>query len=93
MLQAIEDSFPRDCHVVVPKGGIFLWVYLPERLDAQTVFDVVFEHDLAFVPGTFFYPDRSEKNTMRLNFCTNDEAVIAQEIRRMGSIISDLAQM
>lgn len=92
MLQAIEDSFPRDCHVVVPKGGIFLWVYLPERLDAQTVFDVVFEHVLRSYREPSSH-GRPKKNTMRLNFCTNDEAVIAQEIRRMGSIISDLAQM
>lgn len=92
MLQAIRDSFPEGCDVVEPQGGIFLWLSLPEGLDANAAFDVVFEENLAFVPGTFFYPDRSGANTLRLNFCTNDVEVIDCEIRKMGELLRRFAE-
>lgn len=92
MLKAVQESFPAGCEVVVPRGGIFLWLSLPEGLDAKEAFDDVFEANLAFVPGTFFYPDCSGENTLRLNFCTNDEETIDREIRRMGEILCAYVQ-
>lgn len=90
MLQAVRESFPPGTQIVMPEGGIFLWLSLPKQLDALRAFDAVFAEDLAFVPGTFFFPDRSGKHTMRLNFCTNSESVIGSEIRRMGRLLCDL---
>lgn len=89
MVEKIQESFPSGTKFVIPDGGIFIWLELPSNMDAELVFDKVFEKNIAFVPGTFFFPDRSGKNTMRLNFCTNGIDVIDQVIPKMGKIIRE----
>jgi len=87
MVQAIQDSFPQGTRAIVPNGGIFLWVELPEGLDSLEMFDFVFQKNIAYVPGSFFRTDGGGKNTMRLNFSTTDEEKIAQYIPILGEMI------
>lgn len=87
MIEAVRKHFPEDVKVVVPQGGIFLWMEFEKGVDTLEMFDEIFKEDLAYVPGTFFYPDGSGRNTMRLNFCTNPEEVIETEMARMGRLI------
>ena len=87
MVEGIRASFPEGCTVVEPKGGMFLWVELPEGMDAMEMFDFVFEKNIAYVPGSFFYPDGSGRNTIRLNFSTSSIADISEKIPEMGRLI------
>ena len=90
MIESVQKYFPADVKVVVPQGGIFLWMEFEKGVDTLEMFDEIFEENLAYVPGTFFYPDRSGLNTMRLNFCTNSEQVIKTEMARMGRLMKAL---
>jgi hypothetical protein len=45
---------------------------------------------VAFVPGTPFYVDRKDSNTLRLNFSCSDEPTIVEGIRRLGNSIRQL---
>lgn len=89
MVEAIRKYFPADVKVVIPQGGIFLWMEFSEGVNTLEMFDEIFKNNLAYVPGTFFYPDRSGLNTMRLNFCTNSEDVIETEMKKMGQLIQE----
>ena len=81
MAEAIRTSFPEGTKVILPGGGLFMWVDLPEGVDALEMFDFVFQKNIAYVPGQFFCCDGSGKNAMRLNFSTTGEKDILRHQR------------
>jgi len=87
MLAALEKYFPKEVRWTHPEGGLFLWVTLPEGLDAGEILRTALEEKVAFVPGAAFFPDGSGKNTMRLNFSFAPPEIIQEGIRRLGSVL------
>ncbi len=72
-----------------PKGGLFLWITLPEGLDATAMFMKAVEKNVAYVMGCAFDPEGTDRSTMRLNFsfATMDE--IDQGIQRLANVIDE----
>jgi 2-aminoadipate transaminase len=89
MLAALEKYFPADVRWTKPDGGLFLWVILPEYLDANEILQKALERKVAFVPGTSFYADGGGHNTMRLNFSYVSPPVIEEGIKRLGSVLKE----
>jgi 2-aminoadipate transaminase len=88
MLQAMEEHFPPGVTWTRPQGGLFLWVKMPEHVDAEKLLRVAVEEKVAFVPGTAFYPDGADgRCCMRLNFSYSQPAVTREGIRRLGQAI------
>jgi len=70
-----------------PEGGMFLFITLPENMNALDLFHKAIEKKVAFVTGNVFYCDGGGTNTMRLNFSyVNNEKAIAG-IQRLAEII------
>lgn len=90
MLSALEKYFPADVRWTKPEGGLFLWVTLPEHLNANEILQKALERKVAFVPGTSFYADGAGHNTMRLNFSYVAPPVIEEGIRRLGSLLKEV---
>jgi 2-aminoadipate transaminase len=88
MLAAMEKHFPPDVRWTRPQGGLFLWVTLPESIDAGSVLPKAIANKVAFVPGTSFYPDGSGHNTFRLNFSNARPEQIETGIRRLGEVLT-----
>ncbi len=86
MLAAMERFFPNEVAWTHPAGGLFLWVTLPDYLDATALLKEALEHKVAYVPGTAFHPDGGGHNTMRLNFSFCDPTRIETGIRRLGEV-------
>jgi 2-aminoadipate transaminase len=90
MLEAMDRFFPEEVTWTRPDGGLFLWVWLPERLDAaQLLAKATKDHKVAFVPGHAFYPDGSGQNTFRLNFSNAEPEKIEEGTRRLGLVIKE----
>ena len=87
MLQAMAREFPPEVTYNLPHGGLFLWVELPERLNARDLLAECGRHGVVFVPGGSFFPNGGHENTLRLNFSNMDEVRIAEGIRRMGAVL------
>ncbi len=90
MIGAIKDFFPPDVQYTNPAGGMFLWVTLPEGMSSMALFEAAIKKKVAFVPGTPFYVDRKDSNTLRLNFSCSDEPTIVEGIKRLGDSIKEL---
>lgn len=90
MLEMIKRYFPEGVKYTEPEGGIFLWVTLPEDMDAMELFERTMEDDVAFVPGEAFYSEDSQKNTLRLNFSNSNNTKIEEGIKKMGKAIKEL---
>jgi 2-aminoadipate transaminase len=96
MMDALARSFPRGTRWTHPEGGMFLWVELPESIDAADLLPRAMERQVAFVPGRGFHVDGTGHNTMRLNFSNSTPEQIregigrlAHELKRMGCIKGD----
>jgi 2-aminoadipate transaminase len=72
-----------------PEGGLFLWLRLPEAIDAERLFFEAVENDVAFVVGTAFYCDGGGKNAMRLNFSFPTKEDIVEGVKRLAQVIAN----
>ena len=41
---------------------MFIWVVLPEHVDANAFLDTALEYGVAYIPGEFFYANEGPKN-------------------------------
>lgn len=53
-----------------PEGGMFLWLKLPQGMNAVDLLPNAVERNVAYVPGAAFYADAPQHNTLRLSFVT-----------------------
>ena len=90
MLEGFDRYFPAGTRHTVPQGGLFVWAELPEGVDAMAAFERAVENNVAFVPGTHFYPDGGHLNTLRLNFSMSDIPTIEAGMERLGRVISEM---
>jgi 2-aminoadipate transaminase len=87
MLESLEEHMPEGVSWTHPKGGLFLWVKVPEQLDTTVLFRSAVEEKVAFVPGVPFFAAGDITNTMRLNFSYQKPDVINEGISRLAKII------
>lgn len=90
MLRTMDACFPKTCKWVKPEGGLFVWVELPEGLDAKILLNKCVEKKVIYIAGKLFYPNTFANNTLRLNFSRMPEAEIVEGIRRMGEAFKEL---
>ena len=69
-------------------SGLFLFLTLPERLDTVAMYDRALAAGVAYVAGSFFYPDGSHRNTMRLNFSFLDSSRMEEGIKLLADVIA-----
>jgi 2-aminoadipate transaminase len=91
MLAALEEHFPPEITFTRPGGGLFLWVELPDDMNARELLARALEERVAFVPGECFFPAGGHQNTLRLNFSAMPEERITEGIRRLGSVLAAVA--
>jgi 2-aminoadipate transaminase len=93
MLEALTKAFPDPALGVRwtrPAGGLFLWVSLPEGMDAAVVLQDAVKEKVAFVPGAPFFPGGGGQNTLRLNFSNAQDEQIREGIDRLGRVVMRL---
>jgi 2-aminoadipate transaminase len=76
-----------DVHWSCPQGGMFVWLQLPPALDAAALLPQAVKAGMAFVPGSAFYADRPQHNTLRLSFVTADRPAIDQAIQILAQLL------
>ncbi len=87
MCEAIAEFFPPEVRYTQPEGGLFLWVTLPEGMDAVSLLHEAAKEKVAFVPGAPFFADGGGENTLRLSFACMPPEVIVEGIRRLAGVI------
>jgi 2-aminoadipate transaminase len=90
MLKCFRDMMPEGVTWTEPEGGLFLFLNLPEKMDASELFHIAIEKKVAFVIGQVFHCDGSGKNTMRFNFSFASKEQICTGIKRLSEAIKDM---
>ncbi len=88
MLEAMAQHFPASVEWTKPEGGMFIWVTLPKHIDAMKLLDEAIAQKVAFVPGSPFYANQPETNTLRLSFVTVPPERIRAGIEILGKLIA-----
>ena len=87
LLSLLDEYMPEGVKWTRPEGGLFLFLTLPEGFDAVAFYDQALSAGVAYVAGEFFHPDRSGKNTMRLNFSFMSPEKIIAGIRLLAELL------
>ena len=88
MINSIKKHFPANTEYTKPEGGMFLWVTLPNGKSAMDIFHKAIKKKVAFVPGDPFYINKTNVNTLRLNFSCSHPEVIEEGIKRLSTVIT-----
>ena len=88
LLSLLEENMPEGVRWTHPEGGLFLFLTMPEGFDAVKFYDTALDAGVAYVAGEFFHPDRSGKNTMRLNFSFMSPERITEGIRLLARLLN-----
>jgi GntR family transcriptional regulator/MocR family aminotransferase len=91
MKAAIRRHLPEDVDYHSPKGGLFIWLRLPEGISTLDLLPLAYQAGVVYKPGSlFFLDDADDHRFMRLNFVTNPPDLIEQGMHRLGSAVRQL---
>ncbi len=92
LLGALEQEMPDGVRWTHPGGGFFLWLTLPEPLEAEAVLTASRERGVLFAPGVRFFAEASEgggRRNLRLPFSFLSEAQMAEGVRVLAEVIRE----
>jgi len=101
MMEALAERFGTAAEFDEPRGGIFLWVKLPDHVDTRQLAQAALAEGVAINPGFEWSPDK-RYGTSRLRLCfanpSHQEirdgiAVLAQICRRDFGVPSRIANV
>lgn len=89
-LRAVAKHFPAGSRVTQPEGGYFLWVELPEGVDALALHGLALSHDISIAPGHLFSADRRFRHHVRLNYGHPGAAQLDAALKTVGRLAAGL---
>src|SRR5688572_3439910 len=91
-LAAINKHFPSGIRVATPEGGYFLWLELPESVDALEVHRRAIEAHISIAPGPMFSARRQFHSCLRLNYGHPWTEQVDTAVAELGRIVAQLAK-
>jgi len=88
MLEAMDTYFPKEAKWNSPKGGLFLWVELPESVNATELLMEAVKRGVAYIPGSNFYTTETH-NHIRLNYSHPSIDDIVEGIKILGGLLKE----
>ncbi|HEV3407372.1 MAG TPA: PLP-dependent aminotransferase family protein [Gaiellaceae bacterium] len=89
MLNALEREMPAEASWSEPEGGYFLWVDLPEPVDAAALLERAAAAGVTFVPGREFYVGRGGEHALRLAYSFASVAEIEEGVERLARLVRE----
>jgi len=89
--RAIEKFFPAGTRLSRPQGGCILWVELAKSVDGLQLFEKAIAQGIAIVPGQLSSATNKFNHCIRINCACDPELEIEPMIKRLASIVEELA--
>jgi 2-aminoadipate transaminase len=87
LIAALAEQFGTAAEFEEPKGGIFLWLKLPDSVDTQKLSEVALAEGLAINPGPEWSTDKTRgKTRLRLCFANPSKETIRQGVAALAEI-------
>ena len=89
ILDSIKKYFPSSAKYRIPEGGMFLWIELPEGVEAMKILKKSLEKKVLFFIGNAFYVDTVLNNTFRLNYTSMTRENLVKGIKILGEVLKE----
>jgi 2-aminoadipate transaminase len=89
MLDELTRQMPPGTTWTHPAGGFYVWLTLPEGLDAKVMQPRAITARVAYVPGIGFYADGQGRRDMRLSYCFPEPERIREGVRRLAGVVGE----
>jgi DNA-binding transcriptional MocR family regulator len=86
MIESLDALLPQATRTH-PDGGFYVWLTLPEGVDAKAMLPRAVTERVAYVPGTAFFADGTGQRNVRLSYCYPDSQRIREGVRRFASVV------
>jgi DNA-binding transcriptional MocR family regulator len=85
-LEACEKYLPAGATYTRPRGGMSLWIELPEFLDASEMLPRAEREGVNYLPGRYFAVSRPRPNGLRISFAEMTPEEIRSGLEILGRI-------
>jgi DNA-binding transcriptional MocR family regulator len=89
LLAALSELLPQAEPVAIPRGGLHLWVALPEGTDDRALADRARRAGVIVSPGAAWYAAEAPRPHLRLTFAGAPPADLAEGVRRLAAAYVD----
>jgi 2-aminoadipate transaminase len=89
MVAALGQELGGEVSWPDPRGGFFLWVTLPERIDADRMLERAVQQGVVYVAGSAFYVNDGGAHHIRLAFSAPGHDVIRDGVARLARTIRE----
>ncbi|MBN2200769.1 PLP-dependent aminotransferase family protein [bacterium] len=91
MTEALKALMPEGVKWNAPKGGFYLWLQLPEGMNATALLEIAAARGAVFVVGRAFDPEGQKDDCLRLSFSHTPEERIAEGVRILAESMAVLS--
>ena len=89
LLNALAESLSDTCVWSRPRGGLFLWLRVPEDTDMKKLARIANDRDFFFAPGSDFHVQQQEQPYLRLAFGHVPDELIEPGINVLAAAINE----
>jgi len=89
MCAALRRRLPESVRFADPAGGFFVWLALPDGMDAGLLLPNAVARNVEFMPGVKFSSLRGLKNFLRLSFAYYDTPDLLEGVERLAAVIGE----
>jgi 2-aminoadipate transaminase len=89
LMETLDEQFGTSAEFDDPKGGIFLWVKLPDNVDTMKLYQAALKEGVAINPGPEWSTSKSHSGS-RLRLCFASPS--KQQIREGVAILADVCR-
>jgi 2-aminoadipate transaminase len=87
LMEALNEQFGTAAEFEDPKGGIFLWVKLPDNVDTLKLYQAALAAGVAINPGPEWSTDKAYgKSRMRLCFASPSHEQIKEGVAKLAEV-------
>ena len=87
LMESLRENFGTSVEFDDPKGGIFLWVKLPDGVDTLKLYQSALKAGVAINPGPEWSVNKEKRrNWMRLCFASPSVEEIAQGVATLADV-------
>lgn len=93
MADGLREICPDNWRILVPEGGMFIWVELPDEISVDAFSDAAIEAGVGVVKSAAFAVDPNHPgNALRLNYSALPDEKIQRGIEILGKTIKDFCK-
>ncbi len=87
LVGALARELPPGRSFQAPRGGFFVWVALPNEVDAKSLLPRAEALGVSYLPGQVFYLDGRGQNALRLAFTLYSPDKLVEAAQRLGEAL------